>query len=118
MKSYADGILIFILIEALSDYLFYLALAANNDPFSGPALITVLVLDYFFFLCQSTCLCVDRSVSVHLFTVTLKFLNVSLVLGLEFKKCGLLIKMLTNSSKNHGGGISDRVWEKTASSTT
>ena len=43
MKSYADGILNFILIEALSDYLFYLALAGNNDPFSGPALITALV---------------------------------------------------------------------------
>ena len=64
MKSYADGILIFILIEALSDYLFYLALAANNDPFSGPALITVLVLDYFSFfvsiylsMCRSLCVC-------------------------------------------------------------
>ena len=35
MKSYADGILIIIIIfiELLNDYLFYLALAGNNDPF-------------------------------------------------------------------------------------
>ena len=63
-------------------------------------------------MCQSLC------VSVHLLTVTLKILNVSLVPGLEFKKCRLFIKMLRNSSKNYGGGISERVWEKTASSAT
>ena len=34
MKSYADGILIVILIEILNDYLFYLALAGNNKSFS------------------------------------------------------------------------------------
>ena len=33
MKSYADGILIVILIEILNDYLFYLALTGNNEPF-------------------------------------------------------------------------------------
>ena len=33
MKSYADGILIVVLIEILNDYLFYLALAANTEPF-------------------------------------------------------------------------------------
>ena len=33
-ESYAGGILIFILIEILSDYhLFYLVLAGNNRPF-------------------------------------------------------------------------------------
>ena len=60
MKSYADGILIVILIEILNDYLFYLALAGNNKPFSvtpytssgkyrysvsgGPTSTTVLML--------------------------------------------------------------------------
>ena len=34
MKSYADEILIVILIEILNDYFFYLALAGNNKPFS------------------------------------------------------------------------------------
>ena len=63
-------------------------------------------------MCQSVC------VSVHLLTVTLKFLNVNLVPGLEFKKCRLLIKMLRSSSKNQEGGISDRLREKTASSAT
>ena len=34
MKSYADGILIIIIIiELVNDYLFCLALAGNNDPF-------------------------------------------------------------------------------------
>ena len=33
MKSYADGILIVILIEILNNYLFYLALNGNNEPF-------------------------------------------------------------------------------------
>ena len=33
MKSYAGGILIVILIEILIDYLFYLALIGNNEPF-------------------------------------------------------------------------------------
>ena len=71
---------------------------------------SVGVLDFFFFfvsICLSMCqlLCV----SVHLFTFTLKFLNVSLVPGLGFKKCRLLIKAIRNSFKNHGGGISDRV---------
>ena len=33
MKSYANGILIVILIEILNDYLFYVALAGNNEPF-------------------------------------------------------------------------------------
>ena len=33
MKSYADGILLVILIEILNDYLFYLALVGNNEPF-------------------------------------------------------------------------------------
>ena len=33
MKSYADVILIRILIEILNDYLFYIALAGNNEPF-------------------------------------------------------------------------------------
>ena len=32
-ESYADGIVIVILIEILNDYLFYLALAGNNEPF-------------------------------------------------------------------------------------
>ena len=32
-ESYADGILITILIEILNDYLFYLALAGSNDLF-------------------------------------------------------------------------------------
>ena len=32
-ESYADGILIVILIEILNDYLFYLVLAGNNEPF-------------------------------------------------------------------------------------
>ena len=32
-ESYADGILIVILIEIRNDYLFYLALAGNNEPF-------------------------------------------------------------------------------------
>ena len=32
-KSYADGILIVNLIEICNDYLFYLALAGNNEPF-------------------------------------------------------------------------------------
>ena len=34
MKSYADGILIVVLIEILNDYLFYLVLAGNSEPFS------------------------------------------------------------------------------------
>ena len=33
MKIYADGILIVILIEILNNYLFYLALNDNNEPF-------------------------------------------------------------------------------------
>ena len=33
MKSYADGILIVILIEIINDYLFYLALAGINESF-------------------------------------------------------------------------------------
>ena len=33
MQSYTDEILIVILIEILNDYLFYLALAGNNEPF-------------------------------------------------------------------------------------
>ena len=33
MKSYADGILLVILIEILNDYLFYLVLVGNNEPF-------------------------------------------------------------------------------------
>ena len=33
MKSYADGILIVVFIGILNDYLFYLALAANTEPF-------------------------------------------------------------------------------------
>ena len=80
---------------------------------------SVGVSDFFLFF-VSICLsmCQSFRVSVHLFTVTLKFLNVSLVLALEFKKCRLLIIMLRNSSKSHRGGISDRVWEKTSSSAT
>ena len=137
MKNYTDGILIVILIEILNDYLFYLALGGNNKPFrvthstssgkyrysvSGrPTLTTVLVFQSFFlFFCVSISLslCQSLCVSVDLFTVTLKFLNVSLVPGLEFKKCRVLIKMLRNSSKNHGRGINGRVWQKTASSAT
>ena len=69
----------------------------------------------FFFFFVLICLCMYQSVrvSVYLLTVTLKFLkthnywlaqllNLSPVPGLEFKKCRLLIKMLRNSSKNHG----------------
>ena len=119
MKSYTDGIRIAILIQILNDVSFYIALADNNKPFrvtvSGePALTIVLVFRFFFLFsvhrfvhAQSVC------VSVHLFTVTLKFLkthkywlaqllHVSLVPGLEFEKCRLLIKMLRNFSKNRG----------------
>ena len=32
-ESYAGGILIFNVIEIRNDYLFYLALAGNNEPF-------------------------------------------------------------------------------------
>ena len=32
-ESYAGGILIVILSEVLNDYLFYLVLAGNNEPF-------------------------------------------------------------------------------------
>ena len=74
-------------------------------------------------MCHSVC------VSLHLFTVTLKFLkthsygvaqvlNVNLVTGLEFKMRRLLIEMLRNPSKNREGGVSSRVWEKIVSSAT
>ena len=60
-------------------------------------------------MCVSICLsmCQSVCVSVHLFTVTLKFLDVSLVPELELKKCRLLIKIIRNSSKNDrvGGGL-------------
>ena len=101
MKSYADGILV-ILIKILNDLS---CISWEQWAFQGDNLLiqwtiqilsiwgtsidnSVGVLDFFFFfvsiclsMCQSLC------VSVHLFTVTLKFLNVSLVPGLEFKKC-------------------------------
>ena len=60
-------------------------------------------------MCVSICLsmCQSVCVSVHLFTVTLKFFDVSLVPELELKKCRLLIKIIRNSSKNDrvGGGL-------------
>ena len=119
MKSYTDGIRIAILIQILNDVSFYIALADNNKPFrvtvSGePALTIVLVFRFFFlfsvhrFVHVSVSLCVCASgYSYSQVFKTHKYwpaqlLHVSLVPGLEFKKCRLLIKMLRNFSKNHG----------------
>ena len=54
---------------------------------------------FFFFVSICLSMCQSVCVSVHLFTVTVNFLNVSLVSGLEFKKCRLLIKMLRTLPK-------------------
>ena len=118
MKSYTDGILVFP-IEILNDYLFYLASATNNKPFrvTPPHLVDNTDTQYlrdqhwqqcwcfrFFFLFVSICLsmCQSLCVSVHLFTVTLKFLNVSLVPGLELKSAACLLKCLGTFLKAMG----------------
>ena len=123
-ENYADGILIVILIEILNDYyLFYLVVAGNNEPFR----VTQIFCFFFLSICLS--MCQPDCVSVHLFTINLKFLKthnywlgqlvyVSLVSGLELKNCWLLIKMLKNPSKNHVGGISVKVSDKAVSSAT
>ena len=93
----------------------------------------------FSFLCVCVCVCVSVCLSmfqlvcvfVRLFTINLKFLKshnywlvqlvyVSLNSGLELKKFNLYIKMFRNFSEKSGGGggISVRLWVKTASSVT
>ena len=79
----------------------------------------------FLFVVIYLCMCQSVCMSERLFTINLKFLKthncwlaqlvyVSLVAGLEFKKCKLDIKMLRNSFKKSVEGVSVRVWVKTA----
>ena len=101
--------LLFLLKFLMITFLFYLVIAATRSPLGWhtPHVVDNKDTQYlgdqhwqqcwcfrFFFFFVSICLFMRQSVcvSVHLFTSNLKFL--SLVSGLELKKCRLPIKMM------------------------
>ena len=128
------------------DYcLFYLILTGNNEPFrvtpstasgwysysvsGGPALTTVLVFEifsYFVSICLSMCQSVCLNICLQLISSFWKLATINWLVyicepgfraRIKSEDC-VCIRILRNYSEKSGGGISVRVWVRTASAAT